>query len=613
LLFHIGENEAAIAAYDKALALYRKLGDKLGEANCYLSQGDVAFLTGDNAGALALYAKAIPLYQAVGSKLGEAWACHGRGKCLEKQGDPAGAEVALDQALIAVESLREGAGAPSARSGVLEQFVTIYHTAIRLALASGKGERAFGLAERARGRSLLDLMASGGLQVYKRMNANERAEAQELEHRLALANARWAHALSQISPDPSKLKSLSEERDAARRTLDELEKSLYARYPDLAAARGARTVDAAPTASMLPADALLLEYIVTEEETLVFALSSQGISAILKAPMSSGMLAEEVAAFRQYCSREGGRSAEPAFRTAGPDRNDAGRKLFDALVKPVLDAMPARPKHLMIVPDGALFELPFQALSSGDSFLAEKCLVTYATSASLLKAALDESNRPDRPRPERTLLCFADPDFAGRSWQAALRGERGILTQLPGTLREAEALRDLIPDAAIFTGTAAQESAARIEAKRYRYVHFATHGLLDDTSPLYSALAMASPPADSQEDGFLEARELSQMTLSADLVVLSACETGRGTVRPGDGVMGLLWATTVAGAPTAVVSQWKVDDQATADLMKEFYSRLKRGVPRGQALREAQLVLIRDGKHRDPFYWAAFILAGDWR
>jgi len=162
-------------------------------------------------------------------------------------------------------------------------------------------------------------------------------------------------------------------------------------------------------------------------------------------------------------------------------------------------------------------------------------------------------------------------------------------------------------------GSSAQESTVKNASPKFRYLHFAAHAVINDAAPMLSGVILAQPPKGSSEDGILTAREIFEMDLSASLVVFSACETGRGAKRQGEGLIGLSWATFVAGAPAQVVSQWSVDDAATSSLMGGFYRGLKEGKPKDAALRESALSLMKDFAHRHPFYWAPFIVTGDWR
>ena len=191
----------------------------------------------------------------------------------------------------------------------------------------------------------------------------------------------------------------------------------------------------------------------------------------------------------------------------------------------------------------------------------------------------------------------------------------GRIVELPGTQREADALERRFPRAAVYTKKEAQERVVKEKAAGYRYLHLASHAFFNDAAPLLSSVVLAEPLPGSGDDGFLTAREIFELDLSAaDLVVLSACNTARGEKRSGEGVIGLTWALFVAGAPTQVLSQWAVDDASTATLMQRFYAEVSRGkLGKGEALRAAALSLRRDRKHTHPYYWAPFIVVGDWR
>lgn len=183
---------------------------------------------------------------------------------------------------------------------------------------------------------------------------------------------------------------------------------------------------------------------------------------------------------------------------------------------------------------------------------------------------------------------------------------------LPAAEAEVRAVGALFPGSAqLYTGAEATEARAKATMEQVRYIHFATHGLASETAPMYSAIALARSGA---EDGMLYARELLDMKLSADLVVLSACETGLGQEVRGEGILGLTWALFVAGAPSSVVSQWSVADASTSRLMVTFYEGLRSArVSKAEALRQAQLRLMRNGRHGHPLYWAPFVLVGEWR
>ncbi len=170
----------------------------------------------------------------------------------------------------------------------------------------------------------------------------------------------------------------------------------------------------------------------------------------------------------------------------------------------------------------------------------------------------------------------------------------------------------------IYMGNAARESTARLEASDYDVVHFAAHGVFDDVHPMYSHLALNRAVDDPLEDGMLEAREMMNMNLKASVVVLSACETARGRPGGGEGLIGMMWALFIAGSPTTVASQWKVDSASTMDLMIRFHQKLRAALSgstplqsKARALQSAALSVMRKPEHRHPFYWAGFVMVGN--
>src|SRR5262249_1429904 len=163
----------------------------------------------------------------------------------------------------------------------------------------------------------------------------------------------------------------------------------------------------------------------------------------------------------------------------------------------------------------------------------------------------------------------------------------------------------------IYIGAEAREERAKSESGSYRILHLATHGVLNNSSPMYSYLLLSQAEDDVNEDGILEAWEIMKLDLKADLAVLSACETARGRVRSGEGIIGLSWAFFVAGCPSTVVSQWSVDAESTTELLVRFHRNLLAPKNKAAALRQAELRLLRSRDYSHPFYWAPFVVMGD--
>jgi len=221
----------------------------------------------------------------------------------------------------------------------------------------------------------------------------------------------------------------------------------------------------------------------------------------------------------------------------------------------------------------------------------------------MLRASSTPRSFAEHPR----LLAFGNAT-AGTE-RPAFRG--GPLAALPDAEREVREIAALYGTASrVLVKVDARESVAKKLASSYDVLHFATHAVIDDESPLFSSLVLAGSEA---EDGLLEAREILELPLKANLAVLSACETARGSVHDGEGMVGLSWALMAAGCPVSVVSQWKVASASTSRLMVAFHrqllaSRGKAGAT-AEALRRAQLATLR-GEYGHPFYWAAFMLVG---
>ena len=238
--------------------------------------------------------------------------------------------------------------------------------------------------------------------------------------------------------------------------------------------------------------------------------------------------------------------------------------------------------------------------SSGEEFLIEKFSISYATSLSVLHEMTKSQDAAEKLTP--TLLAFGNPSISE-------------MNAIPQSELEIEALGQLYQKRKtdrIFKRQEAREATLKSEAEHYEIIHIASHGILSNASPMYSQVVLANEKQGGIEDGLLEPWEVLNMDLQSSLVVLSACETGRGRVGPGEGSIGFTWALFVAGCPSAVVSQWKVDSESTTALMLEFHRNLKlKKLDKPQALRQAALKLLRDPRYAHPYYWAGFVVTGD--
>jgi hypothetical protein len=299
-----------------------------------------------------------------------------------------------------------------------------------------------------------------------------------------------------------------------------------------------------------------------------------------------------------------------ALVAKGEDPAADGRAIGELLIRPVLDALPAGVTRLVIVPDGPLHRVPWDALRLGDAFLVERYAVGIAPSAATLAVLRRRTAKSDGG--PSSLLAFGDPAFAtdtgrGEVSYAALLGDRGGLPRLRGSGAEARSVARYAGEAEVrLRHEASEDYLLRAPLDRFGIVHFATHALVDDRALTGTVLALAPGGA---EDGFVTPGQLAALRLSADVVVLSACRTAGGVVVDGEGVQGLTAPLLQAGARSVVATAWKVGDRSAARFIDRFYRELTAGRPVIDALRGAKLESIRSGE--PPDVWAAFGVVGD--
>jgi len=644
-----GDYAQALERYQKSLALRESMGDKAGVAEAIFNIGIVHSRQGDYAQALERFQKSLAIYEVLGRKglLAETLKSIGRtyglqenyAKSLEyaeraatvarsigesdtlwesltlvhrayrQLNRPVEARKALEEAITIIETLRyQVAGGVQAQQRFFQSKVSPYHAMIELLMREGRPTDALTFAEHAKARVLLDVLKTGRVNSAKAMTGQEQEQESKLRSELVSLNTQVTRASQQESPDQARLDELKPLREKARLKYEAFQTSLYAAHRELRAQRGdAPVVKGDEIAALLPnAGSALLEYLVTDEMTYLFAITKSAGLQVYELPIKRDELIKQTESFRlQLAGRDLG------FRAS------AGG-LYQLLLKPA-EAQLRGKTNLIIAPDDKLWDLPFQALlTQAGRYVIESSAVSYVPSLTVLREMKAQRNRRRAETTGTAVLALGNPTIGketiGRA-AVALRDEK--LNPLPEAEKEVKALGQLYGNARskIYIGAEAREDRLKAEAAQARILHFATHGVLNNASPMYSHLVLAQ--GDRNEDGLLEAWELTQMDLRADLVVLSACETARGRFGAGEGVIGLSWAIFVAGAPATVVSQWKVESASTRELMLGFHQRLmassKAKMTKAEALRQAALKLMKNPGASHPFYWAGFVLVGDGR
>jgi CHAT domain-containing protein/tetratricopeptide (TPR) repeat protein len=512
------------------------------------------------------------------------------------------ARSALDEAIGVLEDLRdEVAGTALDEQRAFEPRSAPYVELIELVVESGRAIEALELAERSKARVLLSALQGRPPDPAGVLTVDDRARERQLRTALATANSRLAREASSDRVSPDTLVALRAAVDEARRAHADL---LAAKYPSLRADAGkARTFTRLDLRAVARPRDTIVEYVVGDRHTLAFIVRARHPGAAAQDPI--------VDVVRLDVTREALRRRVRDFTRAIAARDlrvPAAAADLHAVLLGGVPRSPAPDARLVIVPDDVLWELPFQALrGDGGQYVAATSAVAYVQSLSVL-AALEASQPPAGAA--RGVLAMGNPSLGTATVARTAAARRGALGPLPEAEREVEALARLYSGpSAVFVGSAAREDVLKREAGRHRVLHLATHGIVDDASPMYSHLLFAAG-GDAGDDGLLEAWEILSMRLDADLVVMSACESARGRVAPGEGIVGLSWALGIAGARATVVSQWKVESGATAALMIAFHRELRKGAAKAEALRRASRQLLADERYRHPFYWAGFMLIG---
>ncbi|HET9529525.1 MAG TPA: CHAT domain-containing protein, partial [Blastocatellia bacterium] len=552
----------------------------------------------------------------------ELWKAQERiGRALRALGQPSEARRYFLAAIETIESLRHSvAGGDQQRQSFLENRLSPWTGMISLLVSQNQYAEALAFAEQSKARVLLDALQEGRASLRESLSLQERQAEEQHRYRLVSLNSQLTGELRREKPDPSRVAELKTSLKKTRLEYEDFETRLYVTRPELKVRRGeVAVINAEELAGLLPDSAsALVEYVVAGEESYLFVVTKGRAKAevdvrVYRLAVKREELARQVEAFRrQLAGRDLG------FRASA-------KRLYELLLKPAQAQLRGK-TNLVIAPDDTLWELPFQALLTGaNRYLIEDAAISYTPSLTVLR---EMTRRRERQTASSTpslastvLLALGNPLLKSGTIKRASETLRdGKLEPLPEAEEEVKELARLygLSRSRVYTGAEAREERVKSEAGQARILHFAAHGMVNNASPMYSHLALAEGGAN--EDGLLEAWELMRLELKAELAVLSACETARGRYGAGEGMIGLSWAMFIAGVPTIVVSQWKVESGGTRDLMVNFHRALLVGRGAGKlkptksaALRQAAMRLMKNPETRHPFYWAGFVLVGEGR
>ena len=619
----VGQFDAAHASAGESLDLARAVQDRRATGIALAERARTGLLSAHPEKAVEASEQALVEFRAIGDGTDEALSLETIARAESDRGHLPAARQSMEEALRLTEQNRGGTSNDQLRASFFATRQDSYAFYVDLLMRMGETEAALQANERSRARSLLDMLAASGTDIREGVDPKLLTRERDISDRL---NAKGARLLPLLGRDDPQATALSAEIRDLQSEYQDVETAIRSASP-----RYAALTQPAPLTlteirrQVLDPDTLLLEYSLGEKTSWLWTVSTDQLHAF-KLPARSAIEAQSTRVYELLATHRPESELAPELR-----------KLSEMVLAPATSVLGDR--HLAIVADGPLQRIPFTLLAASEG-PREIAMLPSASAIAALRA-----QTAGRAPASKLLAVFADPVFDSSDprvhtgTQLALAQppdanasrllEHLAVTQsggdtrlriprLPFTLQEADTILNVAHDPSDLKATGFEASRAEALSGvlgQYRYLHFATHGYLDTERPELSALVLSQLDRQGRPvDGFLRVNDIYNSRLAADLVVLSACQTGLGKEVRGEGLMGLTRAFLYAGVPRVIVSLWSVDDRATAELMAAFYRSLLRDHKRpSEALLAAQQELRKHKEWQSPYYWAAFVQQGDWK
>jgi CHAT domain-containing protein/tetratricopeptide (TPR) repeat protein len=565
----MGDAAAALQQFSEAAAMAADIGDKVNLAKIYLARGDAEAELKLPAAA-ASYRSALEIADALLLREVRWRALFGLARLQNRAGDRAKAVASYQQALETVEGLRAEIKLDQLKDGFLADKMDVYSGLVSLLVDLQRSDEAFAVAERSRSRNLIDILGRQRLSLkgsvdqdlYDRQNRLKEQMMEQESLSVQAANpkerARYAQALEKLRGDYQDL-------------LIDIER----KRPELLALVRVNPTTLEEVRKLLEPGVVLLSYYQLPDRLLCWKIDRDRSTLVIQ-KISAKELAAKISSYSRMLQ-----NLEPMEKQS--------RELYDLLIaQPLANSGPLQ--AVGIIPHGSLHYLSFATLNDGRDYLVDRQKLFYLPAASVLKYTLARRN----PGKKLHILAIGNPDLGN----AAL--------DLPFAEREAGTLRWNYPDVTILTRERATETWVREHISEFGIIHLASHGEFDPVNPLFSAIRLAK---DEKYDGKLQAEEIFGLDIRADLVVLSACQTGLGDIRSGDDVVGMNRAFIFAGTHSLMSSLWRVSDVSTAIMMKQFYRDY---MTYGKAESLTRAMQHVKNRYPHPGYWGAFVLTGDY-
>ncbi len=562
----LGDFRKAIEYENKALEIAREIGDRSGESNCYGNLGAAYRRSGNFKKAIRYHEKSLEIAREIGDLDSErrsarnlAWVY---GDHLNKP------ELAYDYCRNSIELSERISGRlieEEDKIGFSSRTSDAYEYMIPLCLELKKGNEAFEFAERGKSRAFLDLLAATEIKPSVELTPELRSLLDEEETYLVKLRETQTQHLGQkdVSVEPGEVDRILEELALIYSKAEELD-------PEYAFTRRGKPLSLSKIQDMLylhKRDTVLVEYFVATEKLFIFVVSSRDKELYVETvPISQEKLRRYVENYWRSVAKYSD------FMDIGDSWLCIGSYLIDPISKYLVKG-----DLIYFIPYGLLHYLPLHALQLNGEPLIKNHSVTYSPSASLIK-------------------------FCQNKGSGELRSCASFGVVFENEAKRVAELFDVKP----FIGNAATKEQVIRTCADKDIIHFSCHGRFDTLDPLSSGVEL-------YDEEVLTAREIFRQKLNTELVTLSACETGISERRPGDELIGLTRAFLYAGAPSVIVSLWSVNASSTQELMVEFYKSLRKGTDKATALQQAQKKTMEKEEYSNPYYWAPFILVGDWK
>ena len=652
----MGQPEKAVEYHQQALEIQRATKNIRREGFCLRNLGHVYGLLGQPEKALDYFAQGLSIFRNIGDLNSAAVVLEDRARVEQQLGKLGESQKDIEESLSLTETVRAHSGSQTLRASYLASREKAYQLYVDLLMqlhAKDPSARydleALHISERGRARSLLEMLNEAHVDIQQGVSADLVRREREIRQAIN-AKAQRQIQLSAQNGNRQEIETFDKEIRSLENEYQQVQVAIRNASPAYAALTQPQPLGPKEIQRLLDPETVLLEYSLGDKRSYLWVVNQNSLKTY-ELPSSEQITKVAQQVSESLTARSIVRSLEtPAQRQARITQADAQfRQSAAELSQMILAPASAElgTKRLVVVADGALQYMPFAALPLDGPRKTYRPLVVDHEIVSLPSAsslAIQRQTLANRQPERKDLAVVADPVFstADARFRSSTPGKEiasnaptriddtriiehlsggpgGHLSirRLPFTRQEADQILAVAPAGSNLKAIDFRANRALVmsgELSKYRYVHFATHGYLDSSRSDLSAIVLSMIDEEGNpQDGFLRTHDIYNLKLPAELVVLSACETGLGKEIKGEGIEGLTRAFMYAGARRVVVSLWNVNDKATADLMQRLYAgMLRRNKTPAAALRAAQIEMLRSAQWQSPYYWAAFVMQGEW-